>query len=92
MLEKNSADPLGKRKEKHVVTESGRPIWDGEPRVFACYHSATANEEECRNRREPGETMKPVIVAAVYDRRILRDRFRHYFRKDNPNRKQMRRS
>ena len=64
VFEKNSADPFAEREKKHVVAESGRPIRHGESDAFARYHSAAANEEERRDRREPGEAIQPLTVAA----------------------------
>ena len=72
MLKQDSADPFRDGKQKHVVTECGRPIRHRETDVFAGDHSATANEEQCGYADEPRETVKPLIVAAVCDRRACK--------------------
>jgi hypothetical protein len=59
VLEKYSADPFRKGKEKHVVTESRWPIWDSEANSFARDHSAAANKKKRCDGREEGETMQP---------------------------------
>ena len=71
MLEKNAADPFREWKEKHVVTKGRRPVRHGKSNVLACDHSAAANEQQRRARREPGKTSKPTTVATICDRRFV---------------------
>ena len=59
MLEKNPANPFRKRKEKHVVAESGRPIRDGEADAFTRDHATAANQQKSGDGGEPGEAIQP---------------------------------
>ena len=77
VLKKNPADPFRSGKEKHVVPESGRPIRDRETHAFARDHPAAANEQERRDAREPRETIEPLVIAVVSDRRTVPDQFSH---------------
>jgi hypothetical protein len=63
MFEEDAANPLGDRKEKHVVAERRRPIRDGQPNAFARHHSPAANQEKRRNDRKHRETMQPRSIA-----------------------------
>ena len=57
VLKKNPADPFRSGKEKHVVSESGRPIRDGETDTFARDHATAANQEQRGEGGEPGEAV-----------------------------------
>lgn len=57
VLEENPADPFRERKQKHVIAERGRPIGHRQSNSFACDHTATADQEDRRRRREPGEAI-----------------------------------
>ena len=85
VLKKNPADPFRNGKQKHVVAERGWPIGHGEANAFTRDHSPAANEQQRGHGREPGEAIKPGLVAAVRDRLTLRIRSAHG-RKDNPMR------
>src|ERR1051326_7586197 len=61
VFEKNSADPCRDREEKHVVTESRRPIRHGEADAFARHHPAAANEQERGRRGKTGKAMEVAI-------------------------------
>ena len=69
VLEQYSADPFRDGKQKHVVAERGRPIGHGQTDAFARDHSTATNEKERGKTGEPGKTVQPFVVAAVYDRR-----------------------
>ena len=66
-----AADPFRDWKQKHVVAESRRPIRNGEADAFARDHSTAANQQERRERSEPGESIEPLVVAAVSDREFV---------------------
>ena len=59
VLEKYSADPFRKRKQKHVVTERGRPIGNGEANAFARHHSAAADQKERGDTQQPDKVIQP---------------------------------
>ena len=59
VLKENATDPFRSGKKKHVVTESGRPIRNGETDAFARDHAAAANQEKGRDRANPGKTVEP---------------------------------
>src|SRR5579862_8033131 len=58
----DSAHPFGHGKQKHVVTISGRPVGDGQPRFVTRHQPADANQHQRRNRRREGEASQPVVV------------------------------
>jgi hypothetical protein len=77
VLKKNSADPFRDGKQEHVVAKRSRPIRHGEADAFARDHAPTANEKQGRDCSQPREAIQPFVVAAVCDRRSIRDRSAH---------------
>src|SRR4029079_9239043 len=81
MFEKNSADPFGNGKKKHVVSESCWPIGNSKTNVLTRNHSATANQKKRGDGREKGKAMQPFSVVMAHDRRWCRDQHSHLFQK-----------
>ena len=80
VLEQNAADPFRDREQKHVVTESGRPIGNSKTDPFARDHSSAANQEQRRKRSEPNETIEP--ARSEPDERRRYRSFRHVCERD----------
>jgi hypothetical protein len=59
MFRENSADHFRPRVEKHIVTEAGRPIGDGEPRAFAGDQAADEKQWNGRARERDREPLGP---------------------------------
>ena len=59
MLEEYSANPLGNRKEEHVITKSGRPVRHGQANSPAGHHAAAANQQQRGHRRKPDKAIQP---------------------------------
>jgi hypothetical protein len=59
MFKQYSADPFRNWKEKHVITERGRPIGDGETNTLACDHAAAADKKKRGAGRKPGKSVEP---------------------------------
>src|SRR5206468_885616 len=61
VFEKDPANPLRDGKEKHVVTEGGRPIRHRKTNAFARDHSSAADEEQGENGEQPGKATQPLV-------------------------------